>query len=127
ALQESITSLLGKRVPEEDAPQGLGRAGKRGRALRERSKPQSRQASDALPVLMPQAGAGELSGFGGGRSLSPGPDDAYEGLSLGDEQSMRVMYEDPGQRGADATRESYWGVARGGGRAEEAAAEHAEE
>jgi hypothetical protein len=38
--------------------------------------------------------------FGAGRSFSPGPEDsAYEGLSLGaDEQSLRVMYEDPGQR-----------------------------
>ncbi|KAJ7688563.1 hypothetical protein B0H17DRAFT_1135536 [Mycena rosella] len=56
----------------------------------------SRQPSDALPVLMPQVGAGELSVFGGGRLLSPGPD-AYEGLSTGDEQIMRVMYEDSGQ------------------------------
>ncbi|KAJ6530367.1 hypothetical protein DFH09DRAFT_1370743 [Mycena vulgaris] len=95
ALQESITSLLGKlpAVPEDDAP-ALGRAGKRGRP--HRSKPQSRQLSDVLPV----PAAGELSTFGGGRSFSPGPDDgAYEGLSIGaDEQSMRVMYEDPGQR-----------------------------
>ncbi|KAJ7449521.1 hypothetical protein FB451DRAFT_1287192 [Mycena latifolia] len=97
ALQESITSLLGKRpvAAEEDAP--LGRAGKRGRA--HRSKPQSRQPSDALPVYHAPV-AGELNGFGGGRSLSPGPDDgAYEGLSMGaDEQSLQVMYEDPGQR-----------------------------
>ncbi|KAJ7077914.1 hypothetical protein B0H15DRAFT_861404 [Mycena belliarum] len=96
ALQESITSLLGKRVaaPEEDtAP---GRAGKRGRA--HRSKPQSRQPSDLLPIHAPITS--ELGTFGGGRSLSLGPDDsAYEGLSIGaDEQSMQVMYEDPGQR-----------------------------
>ncbi|KAJ7446893.1 hypothetical protein B0H11DRAFT_2083694 [Mycena galericulata] len=96
ALQESIVSLLGKRpaTPDDEVP--AGRAGKRGRP--HRSKPQSRHASDALPVHAPPAE--ELSVFGVGRSLSPGPDDgtSYEGLSIGDEQSMRVMYEDPGQR-----------------------------
>jgi hypothetical protein len=59
-------------------------------------QPQSHQPSDVLPVFPI---AGELSAFGGGRSLSPAPDDAYEGLSMGaDEQSLQVMYEDPGQR-----------------------------
>ncbi|KAJ7123099.1 hypothetical protein C8R44DRAFT_919020 [Mycena epipterygia] len=93
ALQDSIASLLGKRAAPavaEDAPRKRGRA--------QRSKPQSRQVSDVLPVY--HAPEGDLSGFGGGRTLSPGPDDgACEGLSLGaDEQSLRVMYEDPGQR-----------------------------
>ncbi|KAJ7638247.1 hypothetical protein FB45DRAFT_902376 [Roridomyces roridus] len=87
ALQESLVSLLGKRPA---TPEGDTRAGKRGRP--HRSKPQSRQHSDTRV---------EEDVFGGERrrSLSPGPDDgALEGQSLGDEQSLRVMYEDPEQR-----------------------------
>ncbi|KAJ7717074.1 hypothetical protein DFH07DRAFT_907349 [Mycena maculata] len=93
ALQESIVSLLGKRLATPEDEVSLGRPGKRGRP--HRSKPQSRQPSDVLPVQTPAA---ELNVFGEGRSLSPGPDDNAEGLSIGaDEQSLRVMYEDPGQ------------------------------
>ncbi|KAJ7236947.1 hypothetical protein C8J57DRAFT_1728118 [Mycena rebaudengoi] len=102
ALQESITSLLGKRGSamlddEQELQQPPGR--KRGRA--QRSKPQSRQPS-IHPALADPAPDRALDGdvFGGGRSLSPG---YAEGLSLGadeheHEQSLQVMYEDPGQR-----------------------------
>ncbi|KAF7354687.1 hypothetical protein MSAN_01382400 [Mycena sanguinolenta] len=78
------------------------RAGKRGRA--QRSKPQSRHPSDVLPVIAAQDPEQQMkSVFGAGRSFSPGVEDsdagALEGLSMGaDEQSLRVMYEDPGQR-----------------------------
>ncbi|KAK7053729.1 hypothetical protein R3P38DRAFT_2851788 [Favolaschia claudopus] len=97
ALQESIVSLLGKRPATPEDAETSGRAGKRGRP--HRSKPQSRQPSDVLPVLQQQP---LESVFGGGRSFSPGPEDAHsvmEGMSMGaEEQSLRVMYEDPGQR-----------------------------
>ncbi|KAJ7174295.1 hypothetical protein C8R46DRAFT_1080571 [Mycena filopes] len=108
ALQDSIVSLLGQKrpaTPDEGDSMGAGRA-KRGK---HRSKPQSRQPSDLLPVAV----AGDdpsvdhhhlIFGAGRGRSLSPAPDgdsESYEAFSLGagaDEQSLRVMYEDPGQR-----------------------------
>ncbi|KAJ6473241.1 hypothetical protein C8R45DRAFT_409750 [Mycena sanguinolenta] len=104
ALQDSIVSLLGKRpaTPEDVDALPVGRAGKRGRA--QRLKPQSRQPSDVLPVLADQDPEQQMkSVFGAGRSFSPGAEDsdggALEGLSMGaDEQSLRVMYEDPGQR-----------------------------
>ncbi|KAJ7062949.1 hypothetical protein C8F01DRAFT_1251743 [Mycena amicta] len=104
ALEENIISLLGKHprpATPEDADvvlfPNLGRAGKRTRAQR---KVQSRQASDVLPVAAP---ADIPVVFGGGdRSQSPGmttEEGGYEGLSIGaEEQSFRVVYEDPGQR-----------------------------
>ncbi|KAJ7982935.1 hypothetical protein DFH06DRAFT_1318411 [Mycena polygramma] len=98
ALQESIVSLLGKRpATPEESDVFAGRPGKRGRP--HRSKPQSRQPSDALPVHAPVEE--EPRSVFGARSLSPDPDGDGEGLSLmsgADEQSLRVMYEDPGQR-----------------------------
>ncbi|KAF7313345.1 hypothetical protein HMN09_00490100 [Mycena chlorophos] len=91
ALEESISSLLGKHArpetPEDlNLVEGLpaGRAGKPAAA-----------AAD-LPVVL-----------GGVRSQSPGAtptEEGYEGLSLSvgvdeqQEQSMRVMWADPGQR-----------------------------
>ncbi|KAJ7717673.1 hypothetical protein B0H16DRAFT_1433724 [Mycena metata] len=114
ALQDSIVSLLGQKrpaTPDEGDSMGAGGAGrvKRGK---HRSKPQSRQPSDLLPVAAaPDADSvahrSHLifgAGRGRSRSLSPAPDvdgESYEGFSLGngnDEQSLRVMYEDPGQR-----------------------------
>ncbi|KAJ7886140.1 hypothetical protein B0H14DRAFT_3856655 [Mycena olivaceomarginata] len=114
ALQESIVSLLGKRpapaTPEDAEP--VGRAGKRGRA--HRTKPQSRQPSDVLPV--PVFEDRQLASvFGARRSFSP-PDDegsVLEGLSMGtgaDEQSLRVMYEDPGQRAEQRRLASLIGI-----------------
>ncbi|KAF7354689.1 hypothetical protein MSAN_01382600 [Mycena sanguinolenta] len=104
ALHDSIVSLLCKRpaTPEDTDALPVGRAGKRGCA--QRSKPQSRHPSDVLPVTAPQDSEQQIkSVFGAGRSFSPGVEDsdagALEGLSMGaDEQSLRVMYEDPGQR-----------------------------
>ncbi|KAJ7226653.1 hypothetical protein B0H12DRAFT_241708 [Mycena haematopus] len=99
ALQDSIVSLLGKRpaTPEDADALPVGRVGKRGRAQRS-----TRQPSDVLPVLEDQGRQQEVTSvFGAGRSFSPGAEDsdggALEGLSMGaDEQSLRVMYEDPG-------------------------------
>ncbi|KAF8190003.1 hypothetical protein K438DRAFT_1971489 [Mycena galopus ATCC 62051] len=79
ALKESIASLLGKRPAiheESEAP------AKRGRTYR------SGQNSDALPVLVPPAPEQESC---------TGSDE--EGPSIdSDEQSLRVLYEDPEQR-----------------------------
>ncbi|KAF7330964.1 hypothetical protein MVEN_02436300 [Mycena venus] len=122
ALHDSIRSLLdhgqkhkGTKRPAtpDEVGEAHGRAGKRGR-VRTKSKP-SRQPSDALPLPlplpMPERDPHESVFGGAGRSFSPGigismsMDDRYgegssaiEGLSMGDEQSLRVMYEDPGQR-----------------------------
>jgi hypothetical protein len=129
ALQESITSLLGKRGSamlddEQELQQPPGR--KRGRAQRSKvgcgfffshflpfsfliismpiliiPQPQSRQPSNHPALADPAPDrALDVDVFGGGRSLSPG---YAEGLSLGadeheHEQSLQVMYEDPGQR-----------------------------
>ncbi|KAJ7047937.1 hypothetical protein C8F04DRAFT_26484 [Mycena alexandri] len=114
ALQDSIVSLLGQKrpaTPDEGDSTGAGGAGRAKRG-KHRSKPQSRQPSDLLPVAAaPDADSvahrSHLifgAGRGRSRSLSPAPDadgESYEGFSLGngnDEQSLRVMYEDPGQR-----------------------------
>ncbi|KAF7326374.1 hypothetical protein MVEN_02623800 [Mycena venus] len=99
ALEDSIVSLLGKRsaTQAQDESEALVPV-KRGRVHR------SRQTSDTLPVLLPgpeeQQGSGRRSVFGTAELLSPslGSD---EGLSVDpdvDEQSLRVVYEDPEQR-----------------------------
>ncbi|KAF7331558.1 hypothetical protein MKEN_00035100 [Mycena kentingensis (nom. inval.)] len=102
ALQESIVSLLGKHsrpeTPEDGGETVQGRPGKRNRAQR---KAQSRHPSDAVPQAPPPAPV-KFPLFGGPRSQSPGTgDDLYEGMSVSlgaEEQSMRVVYEDPEQR-----------------------------
>ncbi|KAJ7802410.1 hypothetical protein B0H14DRAFT_2892247 [Mycena olivaceomarginata] len=85
ALEESIVSLLGKRsaTQEEESEVPL----KRGRLYR------SRQTSDALPVLVLD-GDERGSVFGKAQLLSPVSDEGTDP----DEQSLRVLYEDPGQR-----------------------------
>ena len=121
ALQESITSLLGKRQNLEDVNADPGqqpaKAGKRARP-QQKSKvvpslliiscspvltillqPQSRHESGefvAPPSIIAAAPAPSYA-----RSLSPF--ESYDELSLIDgarsyEESMRVTYEDPGQR-----------------------------
>ncbi|KII84392.1 hypothetical protein PLICRDRAFT_179634 [Plicaturopsis crispa FD-325 SS-3] len=85
ALQESITSLLGKRAGEEDT----GRAGKRSR------KPPSRKTSNEKAVAAPPEPPYEhdhrMSPFDGEDEMNV--IDGHDG-----DESMRVMYEDPGQR-----------------------------
>ncbi|KAJ7301135.1 hypothetical protein DFH08DRAFT_907203 [Mycena albidolilacea] len=84
ALEESIVSLLGKRsAMQEESEVPL----KRGRLYR------SRQTSDALPVLVLD-GDERGSVFGKAQLLSPVSDEGSDP----DEQSLRVLYEDPGQR-----------------------------
>nr|GAT48402.1 predicted protein [Mycena chlorophos] len=110
ALEESISSLLGKHArPDADTPEDLvegipaGRAGKRARAHAQR-KAQTRQPTAAAAAVVPAAADLPLPVLGVGvRSQSPGAttEEGYEGLSLGvdeQEQSMRVMWADPGQR-----------------------------
>jgi len=103
ALQESITSLLGKRQHLEedvnaDPGQQPAKAGKRARP-QQKSKPQSRHESGEFvappPIIAPPPGPSY------DRSLSLF--ESYDELSLIDgarsyEESMRVTYEDPGQR-----------------------------
>ncbi|KAF8963182.1 twin BRCT domain-containing protein [Flammula alnicola] len=72
ALQDSITSLLGKR-PSEEGDESNGKKTKRGRPQR---KPQSRQPSDA-------------------KIAESSTTTSKHGQA---KESMRVMYEDPGQR-----------------------------
>jgi DNA replication regulator DPB11 len=105
ALEESIVSLLGKRsaMQEEESEVPL----KRGRLYRSRVKPLIdtatrcllthpcvlQQTSDALPVLVLD-GDERGSVFGKAQLLSPVSDEGSDP----DEQSLRVLYEDPGQR-----------------------------
>ncbi|KAF8872587.1 hypothetical protein BD779DRAFT_1613786 [Infundibulicybe gibba] len=93
ALQESITSLLGKRQPSDDELVS-GRVGKRARP--HRSKPPSRQPSEAQisePAPIPAPVFGSTSAFG---VFVP---DGGAGAGIDEqEESLRVMYEDPGQR-----------------------------
>ncbi|KAF8813526.1 hypothetical protein BYT27DRAFT_7131662 [Phlegmacium glaucopus] len=118
ALQESITSLLGKRPsPEGDDLAGgaaggadIPRNGKRARP--HRSKPQTRQGSDVNVIGGPAAvpGVTTRSRAPPAIILRPGAvtGDPFESYNAVDEfehesvksqeESMRVMYEDPGQR-----------------------------
>ncbi|KJA25092.1 hypothetical protein HYPSUDRAFT_214141 [Hypholoma sublateritium FD-334 SS-4] len=112
ALQESITSLLGKRPsPEGDeagALTGVGPAHRNGKRARpQRSKPQSRQPSDAqLAARVAESSKsarmarkpdpGLPAGYNDG-AINPFDSSYADDLSP-QEESMRVMYEDPGQR-----------------------------
>ncbi|CAK5276337.1 unnamed protein product [Mycena citricolor] len=91
-LQESMVSLLGKRAATpEDATSS--RAAKRGRPARQ---PQSRQPSDALPVMVVDKTVVNNEMIFTGSQVTYEP---LEGLSVGsaDEQSLQVLYEDPAQ------------------------------
>ncbi|KAF8151040.1 hypothetical protein B0H34DRAFT_160966 [Crassisporium funariophilum] len=129
ALQESITSLLGKRPsPDEEAGgiavEGAGGAGVNGRngkrARPTRSKPQTRQSSDAKiaqqrsPPPKPAPKPRKSTTSKRSRPLADAlmnPFDSYshenehdddnellESGAKGQDESVRVMYEDPGQR-----------------------------
>lgn len=109
ALQESITSLLGKRhnsAEEDGKANGNGNAGQQptraGKRVRPqpKSKPQSRQESGESVAPQPIITAAPESPYN--RSLSPfEPHDELNLVNGGGrfyEESMRVTYEDPGQR-----------------------------
>ncbi|KAF9459055.1 hypothetical protein BDZ94DRAFT_1300839 [Collybia nuda] len=90
ALQDNITSLLGKRLPSENDPLISAPAGKRARPQR---KPQSRQPSE---VLVSEISAVPVY------TDSMSPFETYDDFNSIDEapveESMRVRYEDPGQQ-----------------------------
>ncbi|KAH9481897.1 DNA topoisomerase 2-binding protein 1-A [Psilocybe cubensis] len=118
ALQESITSLLGKRASPDGegaggtaavGPEMVGAAGPRSgkRQRPQRSKPQSRQPSgDAEPQPAAPAPAtrvrtrssrhSQASAFGDTHSPFESYPDSIDLNTRG--ESVRVMYEDPGQK-----------------------------
>ncbi|KAH8094535.1 hypothetical protein BXZ70DRAFT_1072697 [Cristinia sonorae] len=91
-LQDSITTLLGKRQPSED-DDTYGRGGKRARPLlRSKSRQDQPLAKSTAPPPAPDPfddvlGDGDISML-----VAEGA-----GLVVDDEQSMRVTYEDPNQ------------------------------